>query len=192
MKKQELLNLVNNSEVFTTLDDARGYLFDKEKLEPIILETFVDYSGPFSLSASDIYKCEDGFVEIRGILRILDEDKAKFLKECEAFEYNVNIDRRKINLPSPLSEELPNSEFLADIKSKEYRNYREESGLKDPVYLDEIENSYYNGAIWMKEYVVESISRWLKRKLKNYSSGDKINSVNLIEDFNSDFNKSGK
>lgn len=117
--------------------------------------------------------------------------KQNFLRSVRPLSimYNVNIDRRKINLPSPLSEELPNYEILADVKSKEYRNYREKSGLVDPVYLDEIEDSYYNGAIWMKEYVVESISSWLKRKLKNYNLP---NSVNLIEDFNSDFNKSGK
>lgn len=59
----------------------------------------------------------------------------------------------------------------------------------DPVYLDEIEDSYYNGAIWMKGYVVENILGWLKGKLKNYNLP---NSVDLIEDFNSDFNKNEK
>lgn len=33
----------------------------------------------------------------------------------------------------------------ADEKSKQYRDFREECGIKDPVMLDEIEEAYYEG-----------------------------------------------
>lgn len=33
----------------------------------------------------------------------------------------------------------------AEEKSKQYRDYREQCGIKDPVMLDEIEEAYYEG-----------------------------------------------
>lgn len=33
----------------------------------------------------------------------------------------------------------------ADEKSKQYRDFREQCGIKDPVMLDEIEEAYYEG-----------------------------------------------
>jgi len=33
----------------------------------------------------------------------------------------------------------------ADEKSKQYRDYREQCGIKDPVMLNEIEEAYYVG-----------------------------------------------
>lgn len=33
----------------------------------------------------------------------------------------------------------------ADEKSKQYRDYREQCGIKDPVMLNEIEEAYYEG-----------------------------------------------
>ena len=33
----------------------------------------------------------------------------------------------------------------ADEKSKQYRDFREECGIKDPIMLDEIDEAYYEG-----------------------------------------------
>ena len=33
----------------------------------------------------------------------------------------------------------------AEERTRQYRNYREEYGIKDPVVLDEIEEAYYQG-----------------------------------------------
>ena len=38
-------------------------------------------------------------------------------------------------------------EEFRDKKSKDYRKYREDYGIKDPVYLDEIEDAYYQGMV---------------------------------------------
>ena len=38
-------------------------------------------------------------------------------------------------------------EEFKDKKSKDYRKYREACGIKDPVYLDEIEDAYYQGMV---------------------------------------------
>ena len=33
----------------------------------------------------------------------------------------------------------------AEVKSKQYRDFREQCGIKDPVMLNEIEEAYYEG-----------------------------------------------
>lgn len=38
-------------------------------------------------------------------------------------------------------------EEFRDKKSKDYRKRREAYGIKDPIYLDEIEEAYYQGMI---------------------------------------------
>lgn len=38
-------------------------------------------------------------------------------------------------------------EEFRDKKSKDYRKYRESYGIKNPVYLDEIEDAYYQGMV---------------------------------------------
>lgn len=38
-----------------------------------------------------------------------------------------------------------------EMKAKEYRQYREECGIKDPVMLDEIEEAYYQGMVVQEE-----------------------------------------
>lgn len=43
-------------------------------------------------------------------------------------------------------EQEPKSYKDAEEASAEYRKFREECGIKDPVMLDEIEEAYYNGA----------------------------------------------
>ena len=179
MKVQELMELVNLTEVFRTLDEVRDYLLKEKKLEPAIQESFIE-PGPFSLNASDIYQCEDGQVEIHGVLRILDEDKAYFLKECEASEYNMKYDNRE--LPPLFPSELPEDDPIADTKSLDYKNYREKCGIIDPVYLEEIADAYYEGAVWMKKYITNTIYDWLRMKINNYISRDGLNTEKLIND----------
>ena len=36
-------------------------------------------------------------------------------------------------------------EEYKDKKSRDFRNYREACGIKDPIFLDEIEEAYYQG-----------------------------------------------
>ena len=66
-------------------------------------------------------------------------------------------------------------EKFRDKKSKDYRKRREAYGIKDPVYLDEIEEAYYQGMVdadkrphWIsvedelpKEHFKDSSSKWV-------------------------------
>ncbi len=45
-----------------------------------------------------------------------------------------------------ISEQEPKSYKDAEEASAEWRKFREDCGIKDPVMLDEIEDAYYNGA----------------------------------------------
>ena len=47
-------------------------------------------------------------------------------------------------------------EKFRDKKSKDYRKHREAYGIKDPVYLDEIEEAYYQGMVDADKY-----PRWI-------------------------------
>lgn len=47
-------------------------------------------------------------------------------------------------------------EEFRDKKSKDYRKHRESYGIKDPVYLDEIEEAYYQGMVDANKY-----PRWI-------------------------------
>lgn len=42
--------------------------------------------------------------------------------------------------------------------SKNYRNYRENCGIKDPVMLDEIESAYYSGMDKMREIIMKYLN----------------------------------
>ena len=67
----------------------------------------------------------------------------------------------------------------AEEKSKQYREYREQCGIKDPVMLNEIEEAYYEGynqaekdlrdISWIKEISgVKELSRAKEEALKAY------------------------
>lgn len=67
----------------------------------------------------------------------------------------------------------------ADEKSKQYRDYREQCGIKDPVMLNEIEEAYFEGyqqaekdldvVSWVKEVSgVKELSRAKEEALKAY------------------------
>ena len=82
-----------------------------------------------------------------------EQDLANYAKTC----------KNEQNLAE--KEEHPINYKEAEKESLEYRKFREEYGIKDPVMLDEIEVTYYNGATsrqkpaWSKEdeYVVKEL-----------------------------------
>lgn len=59
-------------------------------------------------------------------------------------------------------------EEFRDKKSRDYRKHREACGIKDPVYLDEIEEAYYKGMVdadtyphWMRVEDLPKENGWI-------------------------------
>ena len=55
-----------------------------------------------------------------------------------------------------------------DELSKAYRKYREDCGVNDPVYLDEIEDAHFDGVEKGYEWAVSDVIEWLRKNLLNY------------------------
>lgn len=52
--------------------------------------------------------------------------------------------------------------------SKEYRESREECGVKDPILLDEVDDAHFMGAIWADKTMLEKVIEWLDNSLCCY------------------------
>lgn len=55
-----------------------------------------------------------------------------------------------------------------DELSKAYRKYREDCGVNDPVYLDEIEDAHFDGVEKGYEWAVSDVIEWLKSHVMDY------------------------
>ena len=62
--------------------------------------------------------------------------------------------------------------------SKQYREFREQCGIKDPVMLNEIEEAYYEGYLKAEKDTIEKAAKWLKNNLEGVVGGSIY-----IEDF---------
>ena len=69
-------------------------------------------------------------------------------------------------------------EEFRDKKSKDYRKYREDCGIKDPVYLDEIEDAYYQGMVDADEHWINVKDR--KPKLKHSEDNFKYSDTVIV------------
>lgn len=80
------------------------------------------------------------------------EEAIKFLRQIYPNGGHCWLDEQRIEALDmaiqALSVSLPSG---LDEAARNYRNYRESMGIKDPVMLDEIESAHYAGGVWMAE-----------------------------------------
>ena len=68
----------------------------------------------------------------------------------------------------------------ADEKSKQYREYREKCGIKDPVMLNEIEEAYFQGYhqaekdLALRWVDINKIERLIKEVYEEYPHGIEV------------------
>lgn len=85
MKKQDLINLINNEELYS--------LSDAEDIIPIEIECVAEHldinNYRWFNTAVDVYACEDGYVGIRGIYQLFSANMccSDCDYPCEALEY---------------------------------------------------------------------------------------------------------
>ena len=73
-------------------------------------------------------------------------------------------------------------EEFRDKKSKDYRKYREAYGIKDPVYLDEIEDAYYQGMVDAYEHPHWISVKDRKPKTKHWTDNQKYSDKVIVTD----------
>lgn len=69
--------------------------------------------------------------------------------------------------------------------SKEYRESREECGVKDPILLDEVDDAHFMGAIWADKTMLDKACKWLEENAGSYLLYPfcEYDKGSLIEDF---------
>lgn len=66
MKVGELINLINNEKGLIGLDEAEDLIFDTDKTIHKVASHLNIQQHRWYSTAVDVYKCDDGFVGIRG------------------------------------------------------------------------------------------------------------------------------
>lgn len=90
MKVEELIKLINNNKDLLSLDDVEDFIFGSISEEPeIIAKGLYEQKHRWYSTAVDIYKCEDGFVGVRGGYIIFAESSSweDMCVSCVASEY---------------------------------------------------------------------------------------------------------
>lgn len=88
MKVKEAIELINNREDLYYVNDAGKLLLKDKTVEEVATHIESDAHRWFEI-ATNVYKCEDGFVGVRGVARLFSEQMLVSDTDvpCQASEY---------------------------------------------------------------------------------------------------------
>lgn len=91
MKVQELIKLINENELYS-LSDAEDLIYDAAEIVEHAIE--LDQHRWYSV-ATDVYKCDDGYVGVCGVFQSFSESQTHedidFLCEAEEYEEVLTV-----------------------------------------------------------------------------------------------------
>lgn len=146
-----------NAHIFTTQDAKPGdVLYSLDSKQPFIFkhrkpnEQAAAYCGLNIYDKFFVWGTKDCVITTDKYIPSTKEQCDTLFKAIKEAGYEWDAEKKELKKltqsVTKISEQETKSYKDAEEASAEYRKFREDCGIKDPVMLDEIEEAYYNGA----------------------------------------------